>query len=157
MTVLAADVVRNFGVVPKAALMSPFAASAAATAIVPGRCGRALALVRERAPELEVDGEMHPDTALVPSLRERMLGGSQLDGVANLLVMPNLDAANISVQPVEGRRLMGCRSGRSCSGMSKPIHVVVPNVTARGIVNVSAVAAQEAQLLASGHADMTVG
>ena len=145
MTVLAADAVRDFGVVPKVALMShsSFGSSNSDSA---RKMRRALALLRERAPELEVDGEMHPDTALVPSLRERMIGDSRLDGVANLLVMPTLDAANIAFNLVKAAA-DGLPIGPLLLGMSKPIHVVVPSVTARGIVNVSAVAAQEAQLL----------
>ena len=106
---------------------------------------RALALAREQAPELEVDGEMHPDAALVPSLRERMVGDSRLDGVANLLIMPTLDAANIAFNLVKAVA-DGLPIGPILLGMSKPVHIVVPSVTARGIVNVAAVAAQEAQL-----------
>ncbi len=145
MTILAADAVRNFGVVPKAALMShsSFGSSTSESA---RKMRRALALVREQAPELEIDGEMHPDAALVPSLRERMIGDSRLEGVANLLIMPNLDAANISFNLLKAGA-DGLPIGPLLLGMSKPIHVVVPTVTARGIVNVSAVAAQEAQLL----------
>ena len=152
MTLLAADVVRNFGVVPKAALMShsSFGSSNSDSA---RKMRKALALVRERAPELEVDGEMHPDAALVPSLRERMVGDSRLDGVANLLVMPTLDAANIAFTLLKAGA-DGLPIGPILMGMSKPIHVVVPTVTARGIVNVSAVAAQEAQLRAVARADV---
>jgi malate dehydrogenase (oxaloacetate-decarboxylating)(NADP+) len=144
MTVLAAETVRNFGVVPKVALMShsSFGSSNSDSA---RKMRRALALVRERAPELEVDGEMHPDAALVPSLRERMVGDSRLDGVANLLIMPTLDAANIAFNLVKAVA-DGLPIGPILLGMSKPVHVVVPSVTARGIVNVAAVAAQEAQL-----------
>ena len=145
MTILAADAVRSFGVVPKVALMShsSFGSSNSDSA---RKMRRALAMVREQAPELEVDGEMHPDAALVPSLRDRMLGDSRLDGVANLLVMPTLDAANISFNLVKAGA-DGLPIGPLLLGMSKPIHVVVPSVTARGIVNVSAVVAQEAQKL----------
>ena len=147
MTLLAADAVRDFGVVPKVALMShsSFGSSNSDSA---RKMRRALALIRTRAPELEVDGEMHPDAALVPTLRERMVGDSRLDGVANLLVMPNLDAANIGFNLLKAGA-DGLPIGPILLGMSKPVHVLVPNVTARGIVNVSAVAAQEAQLMAS--------
>jgi malate dehydrogenase (oxaloacetate-decarboxylating)(NADP+) len=147
MTVLAADAVRNFGVVPKVALMShsSFGTSNSESA---RKMRRALALVRAQAPELEVDGEMHPDAALVPSLRERMVGDSKLEGVANLLVMPSLDAANIAFNLVKAVA-DGLPIGPILLGMSKPAHVVVPSVTARGIVNVAAVAAQEAQLMAA--------
>ena len=150
MTILAADTVRNFGVVPKAAMLShsSFGSSTSESA---RKMRRALALVRERAPELEVDGEMHPDAALVPSLRERIIGDSRLEGVANLLIMPNLDAANISFNLLKAGA-DGLAIGPMLLGMSKPVHVVVPTVTARGIVNVSAVAAQEAQMLAAARA-----
>ena len=145
MTILAADAVRGFGVVPKVALMShsSFGSSNSTSA---RKMRRALALIRDQAPELEVDGEMHPDTALVPSLRERMLKDSRLDGVANLLIMPSLDAANIGFNLLKAGA-DGLPIGPILLGMSKPIHVVVPNVTARGIVNVSAVAALQAQLM----------
>ncbi|MGI4954427.1 MAG: NADP-dependent malic enzyme [Janthinobacterium lividum] len=148
MTVLAAAAVRDFGVVPKVALMShsSFGSSNSDSA---RKMRRALGLIRERAPELEVDGEMHPDAALVPSLRDRMIGDSKLEGVANLLVMPNLDAANIAFNLVKAGA-DGLPVGPLLLGMSKPIHVVVPSVTARGIVNIAAVAAQEAQLLQRG-------
>ena len=143
MTVLAADAVRNFGVVPKAALLShsTFGSSNSESA---RKMRRALALIRAAAPELEVDGEMHPDAALVPSLRERVIGDSRLEGVANLLVMPNLDAANIAFNLLKAGA-DGLPIGPILLGMSRPIHVVVPGVTARGIVNVSAVAALQAQ------------
>jgi malate dehydrogenase (oxaloacetate-decarboxylating)(NADP+) len=147
MTVLAAEAVRNFGVVPKVALMShsSFGTSNSESA---RKMRRALSLIRARAPELEVDGEMHPDAALVPSLRERMVGDSKLEGVANLLVMPSLDAANIAFNLVKAVA-DGLPIGPILLGMSQPAHVVVPSVTARGIVNVAAVAAQEAQLMAA--------
>ena len=154
MTLLAADVVRNFGVVPKVALMShsSFGSSNSDSA---RKMRLALALIRKSAPELEVDGEMHPDAALVPTLRDRMIRDSRLDGVANLLVMPNLDAANIGFNLVKAAA-DGLPIGPILLGMSKPIHVLVPNVTARGIVNVSAVAAQEAQLQAQARANAQI-
>ncbi len=144
MTVLAAEAVRNFGVTPKVALLShsSFGSSNSASA---RKMRTALALIRARSPELEVDGEMHPDIALVPSLRERIVRDSHLDGVANLLVMPTLDAANIAFNLVKAVA-DGLPVGPLLLGMSKPVHVLVSSVTARGIVNVSAVAAQEAQL-----------
>ncbi len=143
MTVLAAEAVRSFGVTPKAALMShsSFGSSNSDSA---RKMRRALALVRAHDPALEVDGEMHPDAALVPALRERMLGDSRLDGVANLLVMPGLDAANISFNLLKAGA-EGLPIGPLLLGMCKPIHVLVPSATARAIVNISAVAAQEAQ------------
>ena len=145
MTVLAADTVRHFGVTPKAALMShsSFGSSNSDSA---RKMRRALAMVRERAPDLEVDGEMHPDAALVPSLRERMLHDSRLEGVANLLVMPTLDAANIAFNLVKAGA-DGLPVGPILLGMSKPIHVLIPTATARAVVNISAVAARQAQTM----------
>ncbi len=145
MTVLAAEAVRGFGIAPKAALLSHsnFGASNSPTA---RKMRQALALLRARAPELEVDGEMHADAALSEAIRARAVPDSRLSGTANLLVMPCLDAANIAfnllkaaadAQPV----------GPLLLGMSKPIHVAVPSVTARGILNISAVATRQAQAL----------
>ncbi len=142
MTALAADTVRSFGLEPKAALLShsSFGSSNSGTA---RKMRRALALIRARNPELEVDGEMHADAALIESLRNRAVPDSRLAGVANLLVMPGLDAANISFN-----LLLAGADGLAIAplllGMSQPVHVLVPSVTARGIVNVSAVVAMDA-------------
>ena len=87
---------------------------------------------------------MHADAALIPSLRDRAVPDSRLDGVANLLIMPNLDAANISFTMLKAGA-DGLPIGPILLGMSRPIHVLVPSVTARGIVNVSAMVAVEAQ------------
>ena len=145
MTQLAAETVRSFGLVPKAALLShsSFGGSTAPSA---RKMREALALLRVRAPELEVDGEMHADAALVEVIRNRAVPDSRLSGTANLLVMPNLDAANIAFNLLKAAA-DALPVGPMLLGMSKPIHVLVPSVTARGIVNVSAVAAIEAQAL----------
>jgi malate dehydrogenase (oxaloacetate-decarboxylating)(NADP+) len=143
MTLLAADVVRGFGVVPKAALVShsSFGASESESA---RKMRRALGMIRGRAPGLEIDGEMHADAALVQAIRDRAVPDSRLSGSANLLIMPNLDAANISFNVLKAAA-DGLPIGPILLGMSKPIHVVVPSVTARGIVNLSALAVVEAQ------------
>ena len=143
MTVLAAEAVGEFGITPKAALLSHsnFGASDSESA---RKMRRALALLRERAPELEVDGEMHADAALVEAIRDRAVPDSRLSGTANLLVMPTLDAANIAFTLLKAAS-DGLPVGPMLLGMSKPIHVLVPSVTARGIVNLSAFAALEAQ------------
>jgi malate dehydrogenase (oxaloacetate-decarboxylating)(NADP+) len=108
---------------------------------------RALRLIRARAPELEIDGEMHADAALVEAIRDRSVPDSRLSGTANLLIMPTLDAANIAFNLLKAAA-DGLPVGPILLGMSKPIHVVVPSVTARGIVNLSALAVVEAQALA---------
>jgi len=144
MTCLAAECVRSFGIAPKVAMMShsTFGSSSSPSA---RKMRDALALVREREPGLEIDGEMHADVALIPSLRDRAVPDSRLEGVSNLLIMPNLDAANISFTLLKAGA-DGLPVGPILLGMSRPIHVLVPSVTARGIVNISAVAARDAQL-----------
>ena len=147
MTALAADAVRSFGLEPKAALLShsSFGSSNSATA---RKMRQALALIRARNPELEVDGEMHADAALIEHLRDRAVPDSRLAGMANLLVMPGLDAANISFNLLKAGA-DGLAIAPLLLGMSQPAHVLVPSVTARGIVNVSAVVAMDAALRAS--------
>jgi malate dehydrogenase (oxaloacetate-decarboxylating)(NADP+) len=143
MTLLAAEAVRGFGMVPKAALVShsSFGSSSSASA---HKMRDALALIRARAPELEIDGEMHADAALVQAIRDRAVPDCRLEGAANLLIMPNLDSANIAYNLLKAAA-DGLPIGPILLGMSKPIHVVVPSVTARGIVNLSALAVVEAQ------------
>jgi malate dehydrogenase (oxaloacetate-decarboxylating)(NADP+) len=139
MTLLAADAVRRFGIVPKAALLSHsnFGASNSPSA---KKMRQALQLVRSDAPELEIDGEMHADAALVPALRELMVGSSRLEGSANLLVMPTLDAANIAFTLLAAAT-NALPVGPMLLGMCKPIHVLTASATARGIVNMTALAA----------------
>ena len=142
MTRLAAGAVRMFGIEPKAALLShsSFGASNSESA---RKMRRALALVRAQAPGLGVDGEMHADAALSEAIRDRAVPDSQLAGTANLLVMPNLDAANIAYTLLKAAA-DALPVGPLLLGMSRPVHVLVPSVTARGIVNVSAIAAMQA-------------
>jgi malate dehydrogenase (oxaloacetate-decarboxylating)(NADP+) len=138
MTLLAAEEVRRFGVTPKVALLShsSFGASRSPPA---HKMRDALALIRARAPGLEVDGEMHADAALSEALRNRLVTESPLTGSANLLVMPSLDAANIGLTLLSAAT-EALLVGPVLLGMSKPIHVLVPSVTARGIVNMTALA-----------------
>ena len=103
----------------------------------------ALALIRARAPDLEVDGEMHADAALSEALRARLVSSSPLTGSANLLVMPTLDAANIALTLLSAAT-EALLVGPMLLGMSKPMHVMVPSVTARGIVNMTALAVAQA-------------
>ena len=143
MTLLAAEEVRGFGLTPKAALVShsSFGASDSQSA---RKMRQALAMIRAKAPRLEIDGEMHADAALVQAIRDKAVPDSRLSGTANLLIMPTLDAANISFNVLKAAA-DGLPVGPILLGMSKPIHVVVPSVTARGIVNLSALAVVEAQ------------
>ena len=103
----------------------------------------ALALIRKRAPTLEIDGEMHADAALSEPIRQRALPDSTLTGTANLLIMPNLDAANIAYNLLKAGA-DALPIGPLLLGTSAPAHVLIPSTTARGIVNLSALASIEA-------------
>ncbi|HMO29132.1 NADP-dependent malic enzyme [Enterovirga sp.] len=143
MTISCASHVRRFGITPKVALLSHSDFGSGDTDSSK-KMRKALALVRELEPDLEVDGEMAADTALSQVIRDRVYPGSTLKGEANLLVMPNLDAANIAFQFV--RMLADALPvGPILIGPSKPVHILTPSVTARGIVNMTAVAVVEAQ------------
>ncbi len=144
MTSLAAQTVHRFGIAPKVALLSHsnFGASSSPSA---RKMRHALGLIREQNPDLEVDGEMHADAALVEQIRAQALPDSTLSGTANLLIFPNIDAANIAFNLVKASG-EGVTVGPILLGLDKPLHIAVPSVTARGIVNISAVAAMEAAL-----------
>ena len=143
MTLLAASTVRGFGIIPKAALVSHSSFGASDTDSA-RKMRRALPMIRDRAPGLEIDGEMHADAALAQTIRDLAVPDSRLTGTANLLIMPNLDSANIAFNLLKAAA-DGLPIGPMLLGMTKPIHVVVPSVTARGIVNLSALAVVEAQ------------
>jgi malate dehydrogenase (oxaloacetate-decarboxylating)(NADP+) len=148
MAVHAADVVRRFGIEPKLALLSHsnFGSSHAAS---PQKMRDALALIRNAAPDLEVEGEMHGDAAVSEDVRHRIFPNSRLKGAANLLVMPTLDAANIAVDLLKGLG-DGQPIGPILLGLQYAAHVVTPSVTVRGLVNMSAVAVYDAQVCAEG-------
>ncbi|HVC61614.1 MAG TPA: NADP-dependent malic enzyme [Acetobacteraceae bacterium] len=148
LTLLAAEAVREFGIAPKAALLShsSFGASDSESA---RKMRRALAMIRARDPALEIDGEMHADAALVETIRDQVVPDSRLRGAANLLIMPSLDAANIAFNLLRSAA-DGLSVGPILLGMSQPIHVLIPSVTARGIVNLSALAVSAAQGKAGG-------
>jgi malate dehydrogenase (oxaloacetate-decarboxylating)(NADP+) len=140
---LAAETVRRFGITPKVALLSHsnFGSLDSESA---RKMRRALAMIRERAPDLEIDGEMHADAALSAAIRGRILPSSTLSGEANLLIFPNLDAANIAFNLVK-QVTNSVAVGPVLIGPAKPAHIVTPSVTARGIVNLSALAVVDAQ------------
>jgi malate dehydrogenase (oxaloacetate-decarboxylating)(NADP+) len=142
MTLLAARQVRRFGLAPKAALLSH---SSFGTSDHDSACKmrKAMKLLRAANPDFEVDGEMHADAALSEVLRGRYVSQSPLSGSANLLVMPNLDAANIALTLLQAAT-EGLLLGPLLLGVSKPLHVMVPTVTARGIVNMTALAVAQA-------------
>ncbi len=146
MAVLAAAKVRMFGITPKAALLSHsnFGTANTASAV---KMRTALGLIRERAPELEIEGEMHGDCAVSETIRNRLFPNSRLKGQANLLVMPNLDAANIAFNLLKTLGA-GQSVGPMLMGPALPVHVVSPSITVRGVINMSAVAVVDAQIAA---------
>ncbi len=137
MAMLAAEEVRRFGITPKAALLShsSFGSSDAPSA---QKMRQALALLVEMAPELEIDGEMHGDAALSAELRLATLPRTRLKGEANLLIMPTLDAANISFNLLKTASGDGITIGPILLGAARPVHIVTPSATVRRLVNMSA-------------------
>jgi malate dehydrogenase (oxaloacetate-decarboxylating)(NADP+) len=148
MAIQAAAHVRRFGMEPKIALLSrsDFGSYECASG---HKMRDALAMIRREAPDLEVDGEMNGESALVPSFRQRVYPHSRLTGEANVLIMPNIDAANVGYQMVKvfGDALP---VGPILIGAARPAHILTPSTTARGVVNMTAVAAVEAQQAAEG-------
>jgi malate dehydrogenase (oxaloacetate-decarboxylating)(NADP+) len=142
MTLLAAEEVRRFGLVPKVALLSHSSFGTANTPTAQ-KMREALALIRERAPELEVEGEMHGDAALSAAIRQQVFPDSRLKGEANLLIMPNLDAANIAFNVLKESAGDGVTVGPILLGAAKPVHIVTPTVTVRRLLNMSALLSVE--------------
>jgi malate dehydrogenase (oxaloacetate-decarboxylating)(NADP+) len=139
MTMLAAEEVRRFGLVPKVALLSHsnFGSHDDASARKMNRAGE---LLQQLAPELEVDGEMHGDAALSESLRLEAFPASRLKGAANLLIMPNLDAANIAYNLLKMTAGDGITIGSILLGANKSVHILTSTANVRRIVNMSALA-----------------
>jgi malate dehydrogenase (oxaloacetate-decarboxylating)(NADP+) len=143
MTMLAAEVVRRFGIAPKVALLS---ASNFGSVDVPSsrKMQQALALLAERAPELEVEGEMHGDAALSEEIRLRVFPNTRLKGAANLLILPTLDAANIAFNLLKTTSADGVTIGPILLGAARPVHILTPSATVRRIVNMTALAVVDA-------------
>jgi malate dehydrogenase (oxaloacetate-decarboxylating)(NADP+) len=137
ITMMAAEEVRRFGIEPKIALVSHsnFGTSNAPTA---QKMRDTLEILRERAPDLQVDGEMHGDVALDHNLRSEVLPESTLEGDANLLVMPNIDSANISYNLLKTAAGNNIAIGPILLGAAKPVHVLTASATVRRIVNMTA-------------------
>jgi malate dehydrogenase (oxaloacetate-decarboxylating)(NADP+) len=142
ITLMAADELQRFGIVPKVALLSH---SNFGTANTPSalKMREALALIRSRSPNLEVDGEMHGDSALDEELRAGVMD-SPLTGSANLLVFPNIDSANIAYNLLKTSAGNNVAIGPILLGCSKPVHILTPSATVRRIVNMTALAVVDA-------------
>ena len=144
ITLMAAETVRRFGIEPRVALLSHsnFGSSDCPSS---SKMRQALELVRERAPELMIDGEMHGDAALVEAIRSDRMPDSPLKGSANILVMPNMEAARISYNLLRVSSSEGVTVGPVLMGVAKPVHVLTPIASVRRIVNMVALAVVEAQ------------
>ncbi|MEG0150367.1 MAG: phosphate acyltransferase, partial [Comamonas sp.] len=145
ITIMAAEEMMRFGIKPKAALLSHsnFGSSNQPSAI---KMRRTLELLREQAPWLEVDGEMHGDVALDGKARAKLMPNSTLLGDANLLVSPNIDAANISYNLLKQAAGGGIAVGPVLLGAAKPVHVLTPSTTVRRIVNMTALTVADANV-----------
>ena len=143
MTMLGADVVRRFGMNPKVALISH---SNFGNADTPSarKMRAAVVKLRDRVPDMEVEGEMHADSAVNPVLRQRVFPNARLSGAANLLVYPNLEAANGAFNLLKAAG-DGLAVGPLLVGAAKPVHIVTPSISARGLVNMSALAVVDSQ------------
>ena len=143
MTVLAAEEIRRFGITPRVALLSHsnFGTSDRPTAV---KMRQALELIGRRAPDLEVEGEMHGDAALSEDVRANTFPRSRLKGEANLLIMPTLDAANIAFNLLKTAAADGVTIGPILLGCTRPAHILTPSATVRRIVNMTALTVVEA-------------
>jgi malate dehydrogenase (oxaloacetate-decarboxylating)(NADP+) len=142
-TVMAAEEMMRFGLRPKAALLSHsnYGSSNQPSAV---KMREALALLHAQAAWLEVDGEMHGDTAIDIPYRHDLMPSSPLTGEANLLVLPNIDAANISYNLLKNAAGGGIAIGPVLLGAAQPVHILTPSATVRRIINMTALAVADA-------------
>ncbi|GAA6142251.1 NADP-dependent malic enzyme [Hydrogenophaga sp. 5NK40-0174] len=145
ITVMAARKIMRFGITPKAALLSHsnFGSSNAPSAV---KMRQTLELLQRNAPWLEVDGEMHGDLALDALAREKLMPSTTLSGGANLLVLPNIDAANIAYNLLKTAAGGNIAIGPMLLGVAKPMHVLTASATVRRIVNMTALTVAEANV-----------
>jgi malate dehydrogenase (oxaloacetate-decarboxylating)(NADP+) len=145
ITVMAAEEMVRFGIQPKVALLSHsnFGSSNEPSAV---KMRRTLDLLREQAPWLEVDGEMHGDVALDPDARAALMPNSTLKGAANLLVLPNIDAANIAYNLLKTAAGGNIAIGPVLLGAAQPVHILTPSATVRRIVNMTALTVADANV-----------
>ncbi len=152
MTLLAAEQVRRFGITPKVALLSHsnFGTDDYDSAF---KMRAAYEDISRRDPDLEVDGEMHADAALVEKIRDEIMPNSKLNGEANLFIMPNVDAANIAFNMVKVLS-EGISIGPLLLGAARPAHILTPSASVRSIVNLTSIASVSAQIMESDLEDL---
>ena len=145
ITLLAVEQVKRFGVVPRVALLchSSFGSSDAPSA---RKMRETMALLEARAPDLELEGEMQGDAALSKPVLDKVFPNSRLTSTANLLIMPNLDAANIAYNLLKVTAGGGITVGPILLGAGRPVHILDPNSSVRRIVNMTALAAVDASI-----------
>ena len=145
ITLMASEEMRRFGVIPKVALLSHsnFGSSQAASAV---KMREALEILHTRAPDLEVDGEMHGDCAFDPSLRASLMPQTTLSGEANLLVFPNLDSANIAYNLLKTAASNNVAIGPILLGAARPVNILTASSTVRRIVNMTALTVMDANV-----------
>jgi malate dehydrogenase (oxaloacetate-decarboxylating)(NADP+) len=149
MTLLAAEEMRRFGILPKVALLS--ASNFGSLDLASSRkMQRALAILQERAPQLEVEGEMHGDAALSEEIRLRTFPNARFKGEANLLIMPTLDAANIAFNLLKTAAADGVTIGPILLGAARAVHILTPSATVRRLVNMTALAVVDANAPRAG-------
>ncbi|QET00626.1 MULTISPECIES: NADP-dependent malic enzyme [Cupriavidus] len=143
ITIMAAEELKRFGIEPKVALLSHsnFGSSDSPSAI---KMRDTLKILRDRAPDLEVDGEMHGDSALDQKLRDSLVPDGALSGEANLLVCPNIDAANISYNLLKVAAGNNVAIGPILLGVNGPVHILTPSATVRRIVNMTSLVVVDA-------------
>lgn len=144
MTIQAAQEMQRFGVVPKVALLSHSNFGSRSTASS-RKMARARQLLAELAPEIEVDGEMHADSALSEKIRLKSFPDSTLKGPANLLITPNLDTGNITYNMLKMTGSNGVAMGPVLLGAARPVHILTTSATVRRIINMTALAVVDAQ------------
>ncbi|HMT02824.1 MAG TPA: NADP-dependent malic enzyme [Burkholderiales bacterium] len=145
ITIMAVNTIKRFGITPRVALLSHSSFGSDMLSESAEKMRKVLKLVKEKMPNLEIDGEMHGDSALMPNVRNQVMPDSSLKGPANLLVMPNIEAANISYNLLRVSSSDGVTVGPILMGIKKPAHIISPISSVRRIVNVTALASLEAQ------------
>jgi len=144
MTMMATEELRRIGIVPKVALLSHSNFGTSPDSPAARKMADAALILAKMAPDLEVDGEMHGDAALSEEIRARAFPESRLKGEANLLVMPNLDAANISFNLLKVAAGEGITIGPILLGAARPVHILTPSATVRRLVNMTALVVVDA-------------
>jgi malate dehydrogenase (oxaloacetate-decarboxylating)(NADP+) len=143
ITLLATEQMRRFGLIPRVALLSHsnFGSVNSASA---QKMRETLAIIKAQAPDLEIDGEMHGDTALDVDILKKLIPNSPLQGSANLLVMPNIDSANIAYNLLKVAAGNGISIGPVLLGCARPVHILTQSATVRRIVNMTALCVLDA-------------